>query len=76
MKNTVTVTAVMKDPEGKEIFRSEHSADAASVGAEGKFHFNAIIHPMELVLSDAQRAFMPAPESPDEGNEAEPTPAP
>ena len=73
MKNKVTVTAIMTDPEGKEIFRSEHTAEAASVGAEGKFHFNAIIHPMELVLTDAQRQFIPAPKDEDEGNEKEPT---
>lgn len=74
--NTVTVTAVITDTEGKELFRSSHTRPGASILAAGKYQFNSIIHPMELVLSDAQKQFIPAPTSPDEGNEAEPTQAP
>lgn len=76
MKNTVTVTATIDNPEGKEIFRSSHITTGATVTAEGKYHFNSLIHPMELILTDARRQFVPAPTSPDEGNEAEPTQAP
>jgi hypothetical protein len=74
--NTVTVTAVITDTEGKELFRSSHTTPGASILAAGKFQFNSIIHPMELVLTDAQRQFIPAPKDEDEGNESEPIQAP
>lgn len=61
MKNKVTVIATITTPDGKEIFRSEHSREGATQTAEGKYHFHSIIDPMELILSDAQRHFIPAP---------------
>jgi chemotaxis protein histidine kinase CheA len=56
--NTVTVTAVIQDPEGKEIFRSEHTAKQ-SEPASGMAMFSSFVHPMELVLTDAHKRFVP-----------------
>jgi hypothetical protein len=65
---TVTISATIRTTDGREIFFSHHQANGPDANSEGKLLFSSLIHPMELVLSDAQRQFIPAPQDPMEGN--------
>ncbi len=57
-KNTITITAVVTNPEGKEIFRSEHK-QAVPPDAGKNTIFADMVPPIERILSDAHRAFLP-----------------
>ena len=61
MKHTIKITATITNPEGKEIFRSEHN-QAVPVDAEAKMFFADMVPPIERVLSDAHRKFLPTEE--------------
>lgn len=65
-KNLITISVTIHSPEGIELFRSFHTVAGAKPEAEGKFHFNSLIHPMELVLTEARAQFMPIPPFNDE----------
>jgi hypothetical protein len=66
MKNTITITAVITNPEGKEIFRSEHN-QAVPPDAEPKTFFADMVPPIERILSDAHRQFLPTEEEAAQG---------
>ena len=61
MKNTINITAVITDPEGKELFRSEHM-QSVPFNANPKTFFYEIIPPIERTLSDVHKKFCPTPE--------------
>jgi hypothetical protein len=67
----VTVTATIINPEGKEIFRSSHEA-TEKPDASTKALFSSLIHPMELVLSDAHKQFAQPPTDPTPSDTAQP----
>jgi hypothetical protein len=61
MQNTIIVTAIIINPEGKEIFRSEHK-QAVPPDAETKAFFADMVPPIERVLSDVHWQFCPTDE--------------
>jgi hypothetical protein len=59
--NIIKITAIVTNPEGKEIFRSEHK-QAVPPDAEAKMFFADMVPPLERILSDAHRKFLPTDE--------------
>lgn len=56
-KTTITITASVQLPDGTRIFHSQHTAEG--IHEEPTSHFTAMVNPIEKVLSDAHRKFMP-----------------
>jgi hypothetical protein len=60
IKTTITVTATVELPCGARLFQSSHTSEG--IHEEPASHFAGLITPIEKILSDAHRKFLPTDE--------------